>query len=116
MGRTPEPAPAPLPDQGKPLPSAPLSAAFDVFAAMVLPAGIVSDQQLRLVQHAFYAGARATFNAVIDAMQEQASDDEETAAQGEERFASIELQIVKHFTEATAVQVMAPPPKRIIRP
>jgi hypothetical protein len=54
----------------------------------------------RLVEHAFYAGGRLARQTMTDGLSEMASDDPELVARGEERLASLEIEIEKHFTEA----------------
>lgn len=81
----------------KPPAASPIEGAWVVFASIAVPQ-VLPEQQKRLMKHAFYAGARSTFRAVVDAMQEQIAGDEA----GEERFASIELEIEKYFGEMMA--------------
>ena len=55
--------------------------------------------------HAFYAGARATFAAVIDSMKEQDEGDPD----GEKRFAAIEREIDAYFRKVVSEGVIAAP-------
>lgn len=86
----------------KPAADEPISAAWKVFAAVAVPQ-VLPEIQKRIVKHAFYAGARSAFRGVVDAMQEQVDGDEA----GEERFASIELEIEKYFKEIMAKAVVS---------
>lgn len=95
------PVDAPLPTE-KPPADSPIGAAWKVFSAVAVPQ-VLPEAQKRFMKHAFYAGARSTFRAVVDAMQEQLDGDET----GEERFASIELEIEKYFGEIMSKAVIS---------
>lgn len=82
--------------EGKPPPESPIATAWNAFVAMAIPSNLPPAQK-RYMKHAFYAGARSAFRSIIDAMQEQMNGNEE----GEQRFASIELEIEKYFSEVT---------------
>ena len=79
-----------------------MGAAWKVFATVAIPQ-VLPELQKRLMKHAFYAGARSAFRGVTDAMQEQLDGDDT----GEERFASIELEIEKYFGEMMAKAVVS---------
>lgn len=81
----------------KPPAATPISSAWDVFCALAVSPGLSPDRK-RHMQHSFYAGARSTFRAVVDAMQEQVAGNDD----GEARFAAIELEIDKYFTQMMA--------------
>lgn len=95
------PVDTPLPTE-KPPADQPMAAAWKVFSSVAVPQ-VLPEQQKRLMKHAFYAGARSAFRGVADAMQEQLNGDDS----GEERFASIELEIEKYFGEVMAKAVIS---------
>lgn len=90
-----QPTPAP---KKRPPADSPIRSAWVVFAAVAVPTHFTPEQR-RYLKHAFYAGARSTFASVLDSMEEQAEGDE----QGQERFASIELEISRYFESVTAI-------------
>lgn len=84
----------------KPPADAPISTAHAVFdrlfaAGLARRHAIAATEARRYLQHAFYAGARAAFSAVLDSMQEQDAGEPE----GEQRFAAIEREIDQYFTQ-----------------
>ena len=94
---------APRPDAIDPATLPPAAAPFEFgwnkFNAMAVTPQL--DVPIRrLIRHAFYAGGRVARQTMIEGLSEMASDDPQLAARGEERLASLEIEIERHFTEA----------------
>jgi hypothetical protein len=94
---------APKPDAIDPATLPPAAAPFEFgwrkFQAMAVAASLPPFTK-RLIEHAFYAGGRVARQTMVDGLSEMAGDDPEIAARGEERLASLEIEIERHFTEA----------------
>jgi hypothetical protein len=94
---------APKPEALDPAMMPPAQSPFEFgwhkFEAVAVPAS-AGPHIKRLICHAFYAGGRVARQTMVDGLSEMASDDPELAARGEERLASIEIEIERHFTEA----------------
>lgn len=93
----------------KPPAESPLTGALEAFDALFLAAlrrarAVPSADVERYLRHAFYAGARAAFNGVIDAMQETAEGSDD----GEKRFEAIEREIDAYFSAAIAQAAVSP--------
>lgn len=92
----------------KPPADKPITTALGVFEALfAVPLrrmrGVPSADVERYLRHAFYAGARAAFNGVLDAMREQ----DEGHGDGEKRFAAIEEEIEAYFRDAIGRQAVS---------
>ena len=79
--------------------AAPFEFGYRKFQAMAVPASLPPFTK-RLLEHAFYAGGRVARQTMTEGLSEMASDDPELTARGEERLASLEIEIERHFTEA----------------
>lgn len=102
MERSKELTTQPPPADEKPPSDKPISEAWNVFSRMALPKKMPGDTQ-RYMQHAFYAGARATFNGVIDAMREA-----DEGVEGEKRFEAIEREIIAYWAKISGQALIAP--------
>lgn len=78
----------------KPPAETPISSAWEVFDRMVVPARM-SPQHKRALTHAFYAGARAAYSGVVDALQEI----EGGKPEGDTRLEMIEREIDQYFVD-----------------
>ena len=110
---------APKPEAIDPATMPPAAAPFEFgyrkFQALAVPASLPPLTK-RLIEHAFYAGGRVARQTMVEGLSEMASDDADLAARGEERLASLEIEIERHFTEAMrAASELADKP-RILRP
>lgn len=79
--------------------SSPFEFHWQKFRAIAIPAGL-SPMFQKALQHAFFAGGRIARQTMVEGLSEMSSDDPELAARGEERLASLEIEIEKYFTEA----------------
>lgn len=100
-------ADAKAPAVEKPPANNPLESAWDVFERTALPR-TMDPTRRREIKHGFYAGARAAFYGVIDAMTEQ----DEGHPDGEKRFANIEKQISAYWAQVVAAGMIAMRAKR----
>ena len=86
----------------KPPAESPISSAWEVFERMVVPPAM-SPGHRRALTHAFYAGARAAFFGVVDAMAEIEANEPD----GDKRLAMVEREVTKYFADIAALGLIS---------